>query len=170
MRLQAACMTAQMPQGRAVYEGDPAAAAALMAAWPGEYRLGPEGAARTDARWTAFWATAGGTAAPWGGSPGSATTFCHERYTPAGRRRLVVVEGLLSAAVVEPAGWAGGRPRVVWEGVADRDWADRPALAVIANLPGPYTIRGGIPDPAGSTTAADNNPSTTTSRRRPAGV
>ena len=46
--------------------------------------------------------------------------FCHERYTPDGRRRLVVVEWWGSATLIAPAAAGGGRPEIVWAGGPSR--------------------------------------------------
>jgi len=157
MRLQAACMTAQMPQDRPVYDEEPAAAAALTAAWPGEYQIAPGGhgdgvAAQTDPRWAAF-AVEAGAPASWGaagGKVGAAVLFCHERRTPPGRRRLVVVEGRAWAfTVIEPGTWYGRRPRVIRRGWAWADNAIYAALGVTGRgvLLEPIRVGGGTPDP-----------------------
>src|SRR4051812_31673275 len=60
LKLQEACLTAELPQDRPVEEDDPAAAAALMAARPGEYVLRSDGCAvRVDPRWAALAAELG---------------------------------------------------------------------------------------------------------------
>jgi len=154
MRLQAACLTAQMPQDRPAMEEDPAAARALVAARPGEYALDPLGrAVRSDPRWAALLAATG-----WGARPSIApgwllpTTFCHERQTPDGRRRLVVLEWARYVTVVEPAGWLGGAPRLVrLREVIDWDEPSWSAMGRISNLSGPSRTAAGLPDPADPT-------------------
>ena len=153
MRLQAACLSAELPQDRPVWETDPAAAAALVAAWPGEYVLDAGGrAVRADPRWAALkdeWHRAR-EPQPRARKP-VPTLFCNERHTPDGRRRLVVVEGRgwhLGAAVVEPAGWTGGLPRMAWWDAARWDAALWEPIRSADDLP--YSIRhgAGAPDPA----------------------
>ncbi|MEZ0266347.1 MAG: hypothetical protein ACAI43_16580, partial [Phycisphaerae bacterium] len=152
MRFQAACLSAELPQDRPMWESDAAAAAALVAAWPAEYALDAwQRAVRVDSRWAAL-AAEGGMGPPYVrlGWPQS-TTFCHERFTPAGRRRLVVVEGWRSedqATVVEPGGWTGGRPRVAWRGMPEWDRATNDSLNSAAELRGPTRLGAGAPDPA----------------------
>ncbi|MEZ0266713.1 MAG: hypothetical protein ACAI43_18450, partial [Phycisphaerae bacterium] len=95
MRLQAACMTAELPADRPVYVQDYDEASALIAERPAEYRRDPMGQAeRVDPRWAALAAAAG--VAAWTVPPpySAATAYCHERHTPDGRARLVVVEGV----------------------------------------------------------------------------
>ena len=150
MRTQEVCMSAQMPQDRPVYEQDVAASSALAAAWPGEYRLNYNGwAERIEPKWVALAAEIGAS----GGSMGMAgfpqpRAFCHERFTPGGRRRLVAVEGVWWALVVEPAGWTGGRPRVLWQGKPEYDAATIAAIRATDGLPTDFRIFGGRPDPA----------------------
>ncbi|HYE19072.1 MAG TPA: hypothetical protein VEA69_11545 [Tepidisphaeraceae bacterium] len=156
MRLQAACLSADLPQDRPVYEEDPAAAAALAAERPADYTLdvGDQAAraVRVDPRWAALAAEAGMGPVPYvllGWT--QPTTFCHERFTPAGRRRLVVVEGWRRSAratVVEPSGWTGGRPRVAWRGMPEWDRTTEDALGSTNYLPGSLRVGAGTPDPA----------------------
>ncbi len=101
LRAQDRCMVAELPD-RAVYDSDPDRAKALLARWPGEYQsMGSSAAGRVDPRWKDL-AGRLGLAAPAGNS---ATVFLHERMTPSGKRRLVVVEKAgLGVTVIEPAG------------------------------------------------------------------
>ncbi|HYE17993.1 MAG TPA: hypothetical protein VEA69_06095 [Tepidisphaeraceae bacterium] len=148
MRLQAACMTAQMPQDRPAEETDPAAASALLAAWPAEYRTGMNGsAARVDPRWAALSAELGMPPWPSGPAP-SSTAFCHERHTPDGRRRLLVVEGFGAVTVIEPGRWAGADPRVLWRAHADGWGTAYAACHPAFGETGPTRVMGGSPDPA----------------------
>ncbi|HYE21437.1 MAG TPA: hypothetical protein VEA69_23520 [Tepidisphaeraceae bacterium] len=152
MRLQAACLSAELPQDRPAWEEDRAAAAALVAAWPAEYVLDADGAAmRADRRWAALAGELG--VGPVSNYPPGwllPTLFCHERHTPGGRRRLVVVEGWgwRAATVIEPGGWTGRRPRVAWRDLADSDAATAEALAAVLALQGPDRLGAGAPDPA----------------------
>lgn len=118
MRLQEACMSAEMPEDRPVYETEASAVEKLIARHPAEYQLNRGGwALRIDPRWVAFSAEVGWVRSPASQTRDAAgTTFLHERYTPDGRRRLVVLEGLSRVTVYEPAGWTGGKASLVWVG------------------------------------------------------
>lgn len=77
LRLQEACMTAEMPADRRVSERDSAAAGALIAVWPGKYQLAPAGrVVRVAFRWVAL---AGELGLP-AGRPFRAGT-CTRRYS-----------------------------------------------------------------------------------------
>lgn len=135
-----------VPAGWGMWEYDPAAHEALFAAWPREYVVTFGGyASRVDPRWTAL-ATALGESLP--GKMLSATVFCHERRTPDGRRRLVVVEGLgWKCRVIGPATWpVGDGPRVVWRDEADADATAREALDTTMSLSGARRVNAGIAD------------------------
>ncbi len=83
LQLQEANMTAELPQDRPVWEEDLAAAAALMAAYPGEYQRDDFGRAmRIDGRWSKFIPELKMRL-----MSKDATTFLHERFTPSGQRR-----------------------------------------------------------------------------------
>lgn len=111
MRLQEACLSARAPANLPVFNADISAAQAQLTAWPTQLQLDKyERAVHVDANWVALAGRLGVPPIP-GCYPD--TVFCHERYTPDGRRRLVVVEGWSSVVVVEPAGWWSGQPRVV---------------------------------------------------------
>ena len=154
MRLQAACLSADLPRDRPVLETDRAAAAALVAAGPPEYSLDLNGVAvRRDPRWAALAAELG--LPPWPGhGPGypMPTVFCGERFTPSGARRLVVLEGFDDVTVIEPAGWGGGRPRVVWRARVRQAAAFDRVGEVLNRLvlaPGASpSAMAGVPDPA----------------------
>jgi len=153
LRLQAACLTAEMPTDRPVLEADPVAAQSLVAAWPGEYQLDRWGqAVRADPRWAALAGALG--VPPWPYvAPGStlATLFCHERHTPDGRRRVVVVEGWVNVTVIDPAAWpVGDGPRVVWRELAlGQSAANDPVRDATRGLQGPLPHHSaGVPDPA----------------------
>ncbi|HYE17613.1 MAG TPA: hypothetical protein VEA69_04170 [Tepidisphaeraceae bacterium] len=153
MRLQSACMTAQLPTDRPMFLGDGANrdAVDLLAARAVEYQPDEFGQAeRVDARWAALAAEVGVPLRPHTPSWYTwATTFCHERHTPDGRRRLVVVEGAFYATVIEPATWLGGRPRVLWRGWTIQDAESAAALRVAASrYLGHNRLDGGTPDPA----------------------
>lgn len=150
MRLQGACLSAEVPGDRPVFDADPARAAGLVAGWPGEYALDARrSASRADPRWAAL---AGHlNVVPWpyvDFGPPWATAFCHERFTPSGRRRLVVVEHFFPVTVVEPGGWGGGRPRVVTRESIGWDAAAYAARAAADDLPGGTTVGAGSADPA----------------------
>ncbi len=146
IKLQEACMTAELP----VWEEDPTAARALVAAWPGEYQLTRSGwAVRADPQWAALAATLDVPAWPnvTLGYPLD-TLFCHERRTPDGRRRLVVVEGGLHCTVIDPAAWpVGDGPRVVWREQVEWDAAGGAGIFMM----GPSRIGAGVSDPADPT-------------------
>ncbi|HYE17605.1 MAG TPA: hypothetical protein VEA69_04130 [Tepidisphaeraceae bacterium] len=150
MRMQDACMAVRMPTDRPVYDSDYWTAPKLAAAWPAEYQIDPWGAAnRVDPRWAALAAELGVPVWP-SPNPGPRefTVFCHERHTPDGRRRLVVVEGgRLIATVIEPGRWGDGWPRVIsQEPVDDRGFRDVVNSAL--RLPNSFRNAGGVPDPA----------------------
>ncbi|HYE18553.1 MAG TPA: hypothetical protein VEA69_08920 [Tepidisphaeraceae bacterium] len=152
IRLQEACLSAELPRERPVIEADAVAAAALVAARPAEYRRNPVGhAVRVDPRWAALAAELG--LPPWPDPPPGYplwTMFCHERFTPDGRRRLVVVEGWGLHAVVttvEPGGWAGRRPRVAWRDSAVWGPASAKAYVEAHDVPGSSRHEAGVPDP-----------------------
>src|SRR3954453_23613510 len=91
-RLEHACMTAELPTERPVCEqgGGPDGAAEMLAReHPGEYvyKSRPDIAARAGPRWTALSSRFRITGTYWN----DATVFLHERRTPSGRRRLVVL-------------------------------------------------------------------------------
>lgn len=116
LRLQNRCMTAELPSDRplAEYASDPAQM--LLLTRPAEYQPDPvflSGAARADPRWKAMAAELTPSLVPrsnlaWPRS----TTFLHERRTPSGSVRLVILEGFDHVTVIEPAGWFT-RPRVL---------------------------------------------------------
>lgn len=146
LRLQAACLTAELPRDRPVYENDTAAAAALLAARPGEYRRDQGSALRTDPRWAALAAEIGTATGTVPGVPGRPTAFCHERRTPDGRRRLVVVEHWMEVLVIEPAGAFGGPPTVL---AHQRYWRMFGTLSSYTEgLPPSIRVGAGLPDPA----------------------
>jgi len=113
LSLQEACMTAELPQDRPVFETNPESARSLVAAYPAEYRLQNASAIRADNRWLKLLTQLGINPKPgrWTGFPFE-TDFLHERFTPSGARRLVVIENLGMAVLVEPRGWFR-RPRVI---------------------------------------------------------
>jgi len=115
LRVQEACMTMELPKDRPVFEMDRASASVLVAAWPAEYQYDESlgWALRFDPRWTAMESRLPAPTLNNLRLGAMATTFCHERHTPDGRRRLVVLEGSEYYTVIEPAGWFGGAPRVV---------------------------------------------------------
>lgn len=148
IKLQEACMTAELPTDRPMWEWEPVAAKALVAARPGEYELNSDGfAVRTDSRWAALASVLGVRA--WVDVPsGSArvTLFCHERHTPEGRRRLVVLEGWFNITVIDPADWPmGDGPRVICR--EEIDWGDGKALSATNVLSGSTRFSAGVPDP-----------------------
>lgn len=119
----------------------------------GEYLLDADGEAlRIDRRWVAL---AGELGLPAGRSPSSGvplgTVFCHERQTPDGRRRLVVLEGR-RCTVIEPGVWPVGESTRVArrEGLYPNEKSDR-ALATVFGLTGPSHMSAGVPDPADPT-------------------
>lgn len=137
LRVQAACLRAELPADRPAFEGDYLHHVALTARFPGEYEYdADEGLRRVDARWAAmekllvrrgFVVRSGAGFAPY--SPGG-TAFLHERFTPSGRRRLVVVElgGLDDGVtVIDPAGWFSP-PRLIGRGAFELDDATGRAL------------------------------------------
>jgi len=106
-------MKAELPHDRPVLESNPESAKRLVAAYPDEYRLENASAIRADNRWSMLLRQLGVNPKPgrWTGFPFE-TDFLHERFTPSGARRLVVVENLGAAILVEPGGWFTG-PRVI---------------------------------------------------------
>jgi len=116
LRMQDASLRADLPRNQRVYESDSAEARALISRRSEYYWNGYDGAARPDARWMQLskqtdpaWACAGAA------SRTSATVFLHERLTPSGRKRLVVVEMLprihgpmMRVQIIEPATWTAG--------------------------------------------------------------
>ena len=154
IKLQEACMTAELPTDRPMWEWEPVAAKALVAARPGEYELNSDGfAVRTDSRWAALASVLGVRA--WVDVPsGSArvTLFCHERHTPDGRRRLVTVEGWRYCTVIDPVAWSGGDgPRVVWQEKLGYAPAITDAIDASGGLSGPSRFMAGVPDPVDPT-------------------
>jgi hypothetical protein len=153
LRLQRACLTAELPTERPVFEQGvtEGAAEALARGHPGEYEYtsGADIAARPDCRWAAL-------AARFGITPsygGDATVFLHERWTPGGRRRLVVLEYSPRWAdrvyVVEPAtGWMIGEPRLLLREKAA--WGDdiKDFFLPTIGLAGPDRVWAGVPDPS----------------------
>jgi hypothetical protein len=113
LRMQEACLKAELPAGRPLHDSALDRMMDTIKAHPGEYHLdGQRGVSRADGRWLRLskqtdpaWTCAGPA------SNASATLFLHERSTPSGRRRLVVVEidgtsrARMCAQVIEPAGW-----------------------------------------------------------------
>lgn len=147
LQLQEACLTTEMPADRPVWERDANAARVLVAARPGEYVLNRYGhVARVDPRWAALAAELG--VAPWpvGPSP-MPTTFCHERFTPDGRRRGIVAEAWNFVTVIEPGGWFGGGPRVVRSKQVNWDSVSFNAIDLAMDFSGPSRTSGGVPDP-----------------------
>ena len=127
-------MTAEMPTDRPVREDDPEAARKLIKARPKEYQAGTGPAVRVDPRWAALKAKL--TLPSLAMLPPNfpfPTTFCHERYTPAGKRRLIVVEEWRFIAVIEPAGWLGGDLRLIDRSITMPDPATE---AAFHSLPG----------------------------------
>ncbi len=119
LRLQEDCLKADLPADRPVYIAHPQKAAQLLADRPGEYKAySSHEAVRVDPRWSELAAALGIRA---GGAGGPfATLFLHERTSPSGHRRLVVIESFtfepvigwknryraaLMATVIEPAGF-----------------------------------------------------------------
>jgi hypothetical protein len=115
MRVQSACASAVLTAAAdRPIDADPDRARALCAARPDEYRLtGPkrEVAMRTDPRWTAL-ATALGLPSPATAAGGRSTTYVGERFTPDGRRRIVVIEDVVGVTLIEP-GTLTRPPRVI---------------------------------------------------------
>src|SRR5258706_502512 len=125
LKLQARCMEAELPADRPTVEWNETVVRRLLASRSGEYSAGWwTSAVRPDPRWQDYSTRLGiGSFVPPRG-----TLFIHERCTPSGERRLVVVEGnalvsmmqgVLWVTVVRPAGALWGARVVVghaiWE-------------------------------------------------------
>ena len=143
-------MTAELPVDRPVLECDPVAARALLVARPTEYYKDEDGyAVRVDSLWEA-WMAGGGTPI-WRIRPmfsRESTTFLHERHTPSGQRRLVMVEGWAQVTVFEPAGLLSGGPRVVKRGIAVLDKECDAIVNIAYSSQGDTRLYAGIADPA----------------------
>jgi len=92
LRLQARCTEPSVPAGVTVYESNETLAQALLDRGTGEYQRSTVGVVRPDPRWAALEAKLempvwrDSYSGPW------ATVFMGERTSPAGHRRLIVVE------------------------------------------------------------------------------
>ena len=147
LRMQSRCLRAVLPVDRPVVEMNPDAVKKLLAERPGEYRdlhFAHAGkiAYRSEPTWVAFM-TRMGLVAP---SNDGLVLFMHERFTPSGRRRLVVISALGEATVIEPAGLFSA-PKVVRSAQSTFELATEGALNAIV-LGGDFRIWGGTPDPA----------------------
>jgi hypothetical protein len=130
LRLQGACLTAELRRDLPVNERHPEAAWVLVAARPAEYQLDSWGrAARTDPRWTRL-STELGLPPYVTGRRGWPTglSFLGERYTPSGLRRLVVIEDMELVTVIDPATWTHAA-RVTFRRQADCSLDDWSAMA-----------------------------------------
>lgn len=139
-------MSAELPGDRVVCDEDPASARALVAALPAEYQLdSSRWAVRVDSRWTTWIRDGRISISNSAGFPLS-TTFLHERHTPSGERRLVVLEGWESVVVLKPMGWLGEPSPVITEKptLDDRSFQ---TIYLANNLPGPTRIYAGVADP-----------------------
>lgn len=148
MRLQAACLDADLPRDRPVLEWNPAAARALVAERPQEYKLSVDctEASRVDPRWAVLRDELRLGRLSDSPGPAAATLFLHERLTPAGRRRLVVLEELW-VTIIEPGTWTGSRPRVVGRGRIERGPALADALRPLKGAEPDGRSMAGVPDP-----------------------
>ena len=147
LRLQERCLTANLPMDRPMIEGDLTRSSALAVSHPGEYRFDSN---RLAFRVEPLWAQLGASLNI-AGAGSEPTLFIHERFTPSGKRRLLVVEGLVSLTVIEPAGWFNAA-KVLKSGSVirpDDDRLDVQSLALIMMDGG--NITSGQADPADPT-------------------
>jgi hypothetical protein len=107
LKLQRQCLDAELPQALPTVELDTNAAQRLLQAHPADYYTMFGGVTRRDSRWEQLRLALG--LAPPASRPG--VLFLHQRYTPSGQRRLVVLEGDIQSLwgkflvkVIHPAG------------------------------------------------------------------